>query len=67
MYYKCDAQSFDLNISTRFFLLPFEFFLVFHSLLLALGLVLGEFLKDHVERLDLGDEGKGIHSSVNLT
>jgi hypothetical protein len=64
MCYKCNAWSFDLNISTRFFLLPLEFFFVVLSLLFALGFVLGEFLEGGVERLDLGDERKGVHSSV---
>lgn len=64
MCYKCSAGSFDLNISTRLFLLPLEFFFVVLLLFLALGFVLGEFLEGDVERLDVRDREKGVHSSV---
>jgi uncharacterized membrane protein len=42
-------------MSTRFFLLPLEFFLVALLLFLALHFVLVQFLRDDAERLDLGD------------
>jgi len=64
MMYKCTVQLFDLNISTRFFLLPLEFFLVVFSFLFALSLVLGEFLQVDTEKLDLGNEQEGVRFSV---
>jgi len=67
MYYKCDAQFFDLNISMRFVLNFFELFLVFLPLLLVFDFVLGDFLKEDTEGLDLGKEGNGVHSSATPT
>jgi hypothetical protein len=64
MIYKCNVRYFDLNISKRLFLLPLEFFFVIYSFLLALSLVLGEFLEVDSEKPDLGNEWEGVRFSV---